>query len=86
VSDYKLDGLRVDTVPYVPKDFWTQFTQASGVYTVGEVFNGDMGYVAGYVGPMSSLLNYPTYFRLKDVFLQNQNMRYIKKHYDDWAA
>lgn len=43
-----------------------------------------MGYVGGYVGPLSGMLNYPSYFRLKDVFLQNKDMTAIKQNYDDW--
>lgn len=48
VIKYKIDGLRVDTVPEVPKDFWKEFAQSAGVYTVGECYNGDIGYVADY--------------------------------------
>lgn len=66
VGKYDLDGLRVDTVPEVPKWFWKQFTDSAGVYTVGEVFNGDMGYVGGYVGSVSSILNYPFFFWVRD--------------------
>ena len=47
IKVYKIDGLRIDTVPEVPKSFWAEFTKESGVYTVGEVFDGDMGYVSG---------------------------------------
>ena len=49
VTTYHLDGIRIDTVPEVPKTFWTQFRSAAGVYTIGEVFDGDMGYVGGYL-------------------------------------
>jgi alpha-amylase len=35
VTKYKIDGLRIDTVPEVPKTFWKQFSTAAGVYTVG---------------------------------------------------
>jgi alpha-amylase len=48
VQTYGFDGLRVDTTPEVPKDFWTGFSQSAGVYTVGEVFDGRYNYVAGY--------------------------------------
>jgi glycosidase len=29
------DGLRIDTVPEVKPSFWSEFTQAAGMYTVG---------------------------------------------------
>jgi alpha-amylase len=35
ITKYHIDGIRIDTVPEVPKWFWAQFAQSSGVYTVG---------------------------------------------------
>lgn len=32
VNDYDFDGLRIDTIPEVPKDFWSEFGSASGVF------------------------------------------------------
>lgn len=32
VTDYGFDGLRIDTIPEVPKDFWSEFGAASGVF------------------------------------------------------
>jgi glycosidase len=29
------DGVRIDTVPEVKPSFWSEFTQAVGMYTVG---------------------------------------------------
>jgi len=29
----------------VPSDFWKRFSQATGVYTIGEVFDGDFGFL-----------------------------------------
>ena len=37
VNEYDLDGLRVDTVKHIRKDFWPSFAQAAGVFTLGEV-------------------------------------------------
>ena len=37
VKKYKIDGLRVDTVKHVRKDFWPGFLQAAGTFTLGEV-------------------------------------------------
>jgi len=37
VSDYGIDGLRIDTLKHVRKDFWPDFASSAGVYTVGEV-------------------------------------------------
>ena len=51
-----------------PKTFWSQFVSASGVYTVGEAFDGDMKYVGGYVGSLDGVLNYPFFFTIRDIF------------------
>lgn len=77
VSTYGFDGIRVDTVPEVPKDFWSEYTQSAGVYSVGEVFNGDPNYVSGYQGPLSGLLNYPMYYHLGRAYQQRQSARDI---------
>lgn len=46
VQKFNFDGIRIDTIPEVPKDFWYEYNQASGVFQMGECFNGDAGYVA----------------------------------------
>ena len=38
VQQYNIDGLRIDTIPYIYADFWSDFSRSAGVYTVGEVF------------------------------------------------
>lgn len=52
VSNYDIDGLRVDTVKHVRQDFWSDFASNAGVYTVGEVFTGNVSYVASYTGTL----------------------------------
>jgi alpha-amylase len=47
VQEYSFDGVRIDTVKHVEKDFWSGFVSAAGVYTIGEVWNGDPEYLAG---------------------------------------
>ena len=44
------------------------FTSSAGVYEVGEVEDGHIGYVASFQGPLVALLNYPLYFMLKSIF------------------
>lgn len=72
MSTYQFDGVRIDTVKHVEKDFWPDFAWASGAYTIGEVFSGDPNYVAGYSKLMGGLLNYPIYYPLNR-FYQQQN-------------
>ena len=48
VKNYSIDGVRIDTVKHVRKDFWPAFSKAAGVYTIGEVLHNDTNYVAPY--------------------------------------
>ena len=50
VQDYGVDGLRIDTVKHIRKDFWPEFSKAAGVFTLGEVLINDTVYAAQYTG------------------------------------
>lgn len=42
VSNYTIDGIRIDSFQQVDQAFWTPFLAAAGgMYSVGEVFNSD---------------------------------------------
>ena len=82
VATYKIDGLRIDTVPEVPKSFWAQFKQSAGVFTIGEVFDGDMGYLAGYVGSLDSVLNYPFFYWVRDTVFNQKDMTNLRTFYN----
>lgn len=60
VKEYSFDGVRIDTVKHVEKDFWPGFANAIGAYSIGEVFDGDPAYLAPYAKLMPGLLNYAT--------------------------
>ncbi|RYP49609.1 hypothetical protein DL768_004730 [Monosporascus sp. mg162] len=70
VKEYGFDGVRIDTVKHVEKDFWPGFSSAAGVYTIGEVFDGNPAYLAGYAGTMSGLLNYAIYYPMNRFYQQ----------------
>lgn len=75
VTTYDLDGLRIDTIPEVPQDFWHGFQEKAGCYAVGEVFDGRVDYIAGYQDPngggVDALLNYPLSITMKAVWARN---------------
>ena len=73
-----MDGIRIDTVMHVPKPFWKEFSQASGVFQMGEVFRGDIKYLAEYQKVLDSLLNYPMYYALRDVFIKQFPPTHLK--------
>ncbi len=83
VGETGFDGIREDTMPYVPRGFWSAWNTAlqrqyPHVNAVGEVFDGDVSLVSyfqgGHVGPdgidtgMDSLFDYPLYFPLRRAF------------------
>jgi alpha-amylase len=70
VSNYSFDGVRIDTVKHVEKDFWTPFSTAAGVYCIGEVFDGNPAFVSGYASTMPGLLNYPLYYPMNAFYQQ----------------
>ena len=46
VSNYSIDGLRLDATKNIRKDFWPGFCSAAGVYCQGEVWTANVEYVA----------------------------------------
>ncbi|KAL8936152.1 MAG: hypothetical protein Q9216_005084 [Gyalolechia sp. 2 TL-2023] len=74
-SVFAVDGLRIDTVKHVEKSFWPGFTSAAGIYSMGEVLEGDINRMCSYQEELDGLLNYPLYYRLTDAFRDtNGNM------------
>ncbi|KNG46827.1 carbohydrate-binding module family 20 protein [Stemphylium lycopersici] len=70
VKEYNFDGVRIDTVKHVEKDFWPGFSAATGVYNIGEVFDGNPTYLAEYAKLMPGLLNYATYYPMNNFYQQ----------------
>ncbi|KAJ3720226.1 GH13 alpha-amylase precursor [Lentinula guzmanii] len=68
VSEYSVDGLRVDTAKHIRQDFWPDFASNAGVYTVGEILIGNVTYAAPYTKGLDSVLDYPTYYAVYDAF------------------
>ena len=79
-----LDGFRVDTFPYVSREFWARWHAGlRRIYprltTIGEVFHPDASVTSFFVGGqkhfdgidtgVSTLFDYPMYFALRDVLL-----------------
>jgi hypothetical protein len=48
VGNYSADGIRIDTVKHIRKDFWSNFSSSAGVYAIGEVLNNVTSYVSDY--------------------------------------
>ena len=82
VEKYNFDGIRIDTIPEVPMDFWSEYGAAAGVFQMGECFNGDPAYVGPYQGALSALFNYPMYYTISDVFGSHKSMTQIRNRYN----
>lgn len=77
-----LDGLRIDTFPYIARPFWGRFhATLHALYphltTVGEVFNGDPTVTSSFAGGVTRTgadtglytpFDYPLHFGLRNVF------------------
>lgn len=86
VSTYGFDGIRIDTVPEVSKTFWADFTRSAGVFSIGEVFDSWIEYVAGYQGCVDATLHYPMYYKMLDVFAYYKPMNEIETFYNSLSA
>jgi neopullulanase len=83
-----LDGLRIDTFPYVGRRFWQQFhAQLHALYprltTVGEVFNPDPTIVSYFAGGqnhdgidtgLDTPFDFPTYSALRETLIHGAPM------------
>jgi glycosidase len=69
-----LDGLRMDTMKHVGDDYWRHFFAADGpaapnkLWTVGEVFSGDVTQIARYLDTVGSpsVFDFPLKFAITD--------------------
>ncbi|GKZ66244.1 hypothetical protein AnigIFM50267_011092 [Aspergillus niger] len=68
VSNYSIDGLRIDSVLNIAPDFFSNFTKSSGVFTVGEGATADAADVCPLQPSLNGLLNYPLYYILTNAF------------------
>lgn len=84
-TEYNIDGLRLDTVPYVWPSFWTQFQAAADMYIVGEVDMSDVSWVSSYQGPLDATLSYPMFFTLRDVFANGASMNELQGEVQAYA-
>lgn len=68
VGNYSIDGLRVDATKHMNDAYLANFTEAAGVFTLGEVYTEDTPLVCRYQDFVSGLLNFPIYFPMIRAF------------------
>jgi glycosidase len=88
IEETGADALRIDTFPYVNREFWNEFngelkTLYPRVTEVGEVFNGDPVITSSFAGGVTRAgvdtklytpFDFPTYFALQNVFAKGAPM------------
>jgi glycosidase len=89
-----VDAIRQDTMPYVPREFWREWSMAlrrefPRVRTVGEVFDADPAFTSFYQGGRrghdgidtgyDSVFDFPLYFALRSAFARNGDLREVPR-------
>jgi glycosidase len=87
-----LDGIRQDTLPYVPRAFWHEWMTAikgeyPGLTVVGELFDGDPALVSFFQGGVrrydgidsgvDTLFDFPLYFKIREAFTRGGSLREV---------
>jgi alpha-amylase len=63
VQNFSIDGLRIDAVKQVDRQFFPYLLEAAGgLYAVGEEYEGDTNAACEYQNYMPGITNYPAYF------------------------
>ncbi|MDC4233265.1 alpha-amylase family glycosyl hydrolase [Actinomyces sp. B33] len=84
--DMGFDGVRVDAARSVPKPWLKKFEEGLGVPSFGEIFVGDVDYVADYQNYQWGELDFPYFFTVREVFSADTDMRALKTLFDQDSA
>ncbi|CAI7610068.1 unnamed protein product [Penicillium crustosum] len=68
VSNYSIDGLRIDSVLNIAPAFFSNFSKSAGVFTMGEGATRDAAGYCSLQPSLSGLLNYPLYYIISEAF------------------
>lgn len=83
IKEVGVDGIRLDAVKHVSRDFWGKFVgdvkEQSGqedLFVMGEAFHGDPNVVASYQkAGIDFLFDLPLYYTMRETFGQGQSMK-----------
>jgi glycosidase len=79
------DGIRQDTLPYVPVAFWKDWSAAlhkqyPKLRVVGEVFDGDPAVPSFFQGrAVDTVFDFPTYFNIREIFAKGGSLESAAK-------
>jgi len=89
-----LDGIRQDTLPYVPRRFWRDWMAAikreyAELRVVGEMFDGDPGLVSFFQGGQArfdgvdtgvdTVFDFPSFFTIRHAFAEGKPLNEVAK-------
>lgn len=77
--DMGFDGMRVDAARSIPKLWLKKFEKEVGVPSFGEIFVGDVDYVADYQNYEWGALDFPYFFTVRRTFSADTDMRDLGK-------
>lgn len=77
--DMGFDGVRVDAARSIPKPWLQKLEKSLGVPSFGEIFVGDVDYVADYQNYQWGALDFPYFFTVREAFSADTDMRALAK-------
>jgi glycosidase len=75
-----IDGVRMDTLPYVPQTFWNAWSDNIAMdypylTVIGEVFDADPAITSHFQTDLLTVFDFPEYFKARDVFIRGKSVR-----------
>ncbi|OJD12813.1 hypothetical protein AJ78_06654 [Emergomyces pasteurianus Ep9510] len=83
VANYSIDGLRIDAAKHTRSPYLHKVAQSSGLFSTGEVFEGDVKIACGYQDIIPSVPNYPIYFAMVKAFTAGNISELRTKLFDE---
>jgi glycosidase len=74
IQNVGFDGVRVDAARSVPQSWLKSFEQYIGVPSFGEIFDGNIDYVASYQNYEWGVLDFPFFFNARDTLSTDSSM------------
>ncbi|RAL07534.1 alpha-amylase [Aspergillus homomorphus CBS 101889] len=68
MSNYSIDGLRLDAAKHITPSYLADFQKAADCLVTGEVFDQSVDTICSYQDDLTSVPNYPIYYALLDAF------------------
>jgi alpha-amylase len=91
VRELNVDGVRLDAIKHVSKDFWSKFVpdlkeelQRPDLFVLGEALHGDVGYVADYQrAGVDYVFDIPMYYSIRDVLGNDTSCKELARRFGE---